>query len=519
MYTPTLNKKPQLFTKDLLVLSGLAFLLFILHMIDNLWVNYGIFRDEYYYLACTQRLSWGYVDQPPLSIFVLALVRPILGDSLFAIRLVPALALAFTVFFTGLTVRAMGGKTIAIVLAAVAIMVGPIFLAMGSYYSMNSLDMMLWSMAAYLVVRLIQNNERKHWLWLGLVMGLGLMNKIGFLWFGFGLLVGLLLSPRRKTLLTPWPYIAGGIAFLFFVPFIIWNINHDFAHLEFMRNAVNYKYNTITRMDFITEQFLMVSPIVVVLTISGLYFFFFDAYGKVYRTLGVIFLATFLILLINGHSKGEYMASAYPLIYTGGGMLLERLVAKKTWKWVPYVLLFLLITGGMLLAPIVVTVLPVPAFIRYSAKLGITPGNSEGKELSELPQFYADRFGWESLAADVSEVYQTLPEAEQQQTVVYAQNYGEAASLEYYSKTFPLPQIISGHNAYWFWGYGHNNLSTVIIVGGTQEDHLESFEEVEQVSVHEARYAMPYETNLPIFICRKLKHPAGQVWEGTKNFI
>src|SRR5262249_56006115 len=51
------------------------------------------FRDEFYYLACSHRMAWGYVDQPPLSIAVLWIVRHVAGESLLVLRIVAAAAL------------------------------------------------------------------------------------------------------------------------------------------------------------------------------------------------------------------------------------------------------------------------------------------------------------------------------------------------------------------------------------------------------------------------------------------
>ena len=69
--------------------------------------RYGYFRDEMYYLACAQHLAFGYVDQPPLSIAILACVRALLGTSLVALRLVPMLANVATIVLTGAMVRAL----------------------------------------------------------------------------------------------------------------------------------------------------------------------------------------------------------------------------------------------------------------------------------------------------------------------------------------------------------------------------------------------------------------------------
>ncbi len=504
-------------SSERVVLACLAGGLLLFHLFANAFTSYGYFRDELYYLACSNHLAWGYVDHPPLSVFVLAVTRWLLGDSLFAIRLVPALALSGTVTITGLMVLRMKGSRWAIVLAGLSVVLAPIFLGMGTYYSMNSLDILLWSVAGYLVLGLINTPTPRRWIVLGVVMGLALLNKVGFLWFGTGLLAGLLLTPLRQQLRTPWPYIAGGIAFFFFLPFVVWNMQHDYAHLEFMRNAVMNKYGGISRADFLQGIGLIMNPATLPISLAGLYYYFLNPHGRYYGTLGVIFLTTLLILLVNGHSKSEYLAPAFPMLWAGGGVMLERIAVRQSWRWLPVAATILLVPT-LALAPLAVPLLPPATFVDYATAMRVGTKNSEGKETAELPQFYADMFGWEELAAHVSEVYQALPEAERKQAVVYAQNYGEAAALEHYRETYDLPLVISGHNNYWLWGYGEQDPSVMIIVGGRKKDHLRSFEEVDSVAVHRAAYAMPYENNLPIFICRRLRAPAAEIWPGSKHY-
>lgn len=491
--------------------------LLIFHLLANAFTPYGYFRDELYYLACSHRLAAGYVDHPPLSIWLLALVRIGLGDTLFALRLIPALALSGTVVAVGLMVRQLRGGPWAVVLAGLAVALAPIYLAMGTYYSMNSLDILLWSVAAYGVLRIMGDPTPRWWVVLGVVMGLGLLNKVGFLWFGAGLLVGLLLTPQRKQLATPWPYVAAGIAFLLFLPFVVWNAQNDFAHLEFMRNAMLNKYGGITRTDFLSGAVLMMSPAAAPVWGAGLFYYFGDTQGRKYRVLGIIFLTTLFILLINGHSKPEYLAPAFPILLAGGGVTLARVAQWRRLRWVPATVTLLLVSS-LMLVPLVVPLLPPPAYVSYATAIGLQGPNSEGKATAELPQFFADMHGWEALAAHVSAVYHALPETERKQASVYAQNYGEAAALEYYRGQYELPPTVSGHNSYWLWGYGTHDPELMIIIGGERADHLESFEQVDSVAVHQAAYVMPYENNLPIFVCRKLRAPSAEIWPGSKHF-
>ena len=310
--------EPVRFASQNIVLVSLAGSVLLFHLLANGFTSYGYFRDELYYLACSKHLAWGYVDHPPLSVFVLAATRWLLGDSLFAIRLIPALALASTVIATGLMVQRMKGSTWAVVLAGLSVALAPIFLGMGSFYSMNSLDILFWSVVGYLVLRIIDAPTPRRWVVLGVVMGLALLNKVGFLWFGAGLLIGLLLTPLRVQMRTLWPYIAGSIAFAFFLPFVIWNIQHDYAHLEFMRNAVMNKYGGISRADFLKGVLLIMNPATLPISLAGLYYYLLNPHGRHYRILGVIFLTTLLILLVNGHSKAEYLAPAFPMLWAGG---------------------------------------------------------------------------------------------------------------------------------------------------------------------------------------------------------
>src|SRR5690242_21520153 len=92
------------------IVAYIAFGKLLLHLLTA--ARYGIFRDELYYLACSEHLAAGYVDQPPLIALIAWFARHVLGTSLFALRLLPALAGAATVWLTGKLVREMGaGRT------------------------------------------------------------------------------------------------------------------------------------------------------------------------------------------------------------------------------------------------------------------------------------------------------------------------------------------------------------------------------------------------------------------------
>lgn len=499
------------------ILLGLALVKLLIHLFVNTFTAYGYFRDELYYIACSEHLDIGYVDQPPFSIYLLAVSRFLFGDSLVALRLLPALAGGVTVFLAGLIARELGGGRVAQVLAAIAVLLSPIFLAMDNFYSMNAFDILLWALAAHSVIRLVKTEEPPYWLILGFILGLGLLNKIGVLWLGAGIFVGILLTPQRHWLKTRWPWIGGAIAFLIFLPYIIWNLQHDLAHLEFIRSATGEKYASQTPVTFLVGQILLQNPLTLPLWGAGLYFFF-SSRGRPFRILGIMYVTALLILLVNGHSKPEYLAPAYTMLFAGGSVAFERWFVKPALHWVQPAYIALLMISGCVLAPFVVPVLPAETYIRYADVLGMKPSTAEAKRLDKLPQFYADMFGWEGKAAAVARVFNALTPEEKAKCAIFADNYGRCAAIDFFGAKYGLPKSIGNHNSYWIWGPRNTTGDVVIILGGNPEDHRRSFEGVVVVDTVSCAYCMPYENHLTISVCRRLKIPVLDAWAHGKHY-
>ena len=156
--------------RTLVLLIALAAAKFFIHFTVNLAGAYGYFRDEFYYIACSEHLAFGYVDQPPLSTLLLKISRLIFGDSLVAIRLFPALAGALTVFLTGMVVKELGGGRFARLFAGLCVILAPLHLGINSFYSMNSFDILVWTVTAYILVRWVNHQDPKMWLWLGVIL-------------------------------------------------------------------------------------------------------------------------------------------------------------------------------------------------------------------------------------------------------------------------------------------------------------------------------------------------------------
>ena len=64
--------------QSMAIAASLAIAVFLLQMLTN--GQYGYFRDELYYIACSKHLAFGYVDMAPLAPFLLRICRAIFGD-------------------------------------------------------------------------------------------------------------------------------------------------------------------------------------------------------------------------------------------------------------------------------------------------------------------------------------------------------------------------------------------------------------------------------------------------------
>jgi 4-amino-4-deoxy-L-arabinose transferase-like glycosyltransferase len=492
--------------------------------------QYGYFRDELYYLACTEHMAWGYVDQPPLSIAALWLVRHTLGDSLLAIRLLPALIHAAVVLLAAGIARDLGGGRAARALAAAGVALAPMYLGITHAYSINAWDLLAWASSFALLLRALARGGTRNWMLLGLVLGLGLLNKISVLWLGLGVFAGLLLTPHRRALRTRGPWIAAAIAGVVFLPHLRWQVANGWPTFEFMANAQRVKMAGAGFAKFVTDQVLSMNPIAIVLWAGGLAYGLFSrggrhghapaAGGPVGRVFAISYLVVFALLASPGRSRASYLAPAYVPLFALGGIAVERLAAAlRGLRWVPVAVGVAVSGSGVLLAPLAVPLLPVERFIQYQRAAGVTPRSEERLGVAELPQHYADMFGWEEMARAVAEAWRALPPEDRARCRVFAQNYGEAGAIDFFGRRLGLPRVLCGHNSYWHWGTHGWDGSVMLVIGGDADQMAREYGSVEQVGVIRGQYAMPYERDLPIHLCRGFKAPVAEAWPRARFYI
>ena len=499
------------------LLLPLALAKLVAHLLTTGRFGYGFFVDELYFLACAEHLDWGFVDMPPLFPVVTALLRETLGDSLMAVRLVPALAGAALVLLAGLLAREMGGGRRAQALSALAVLVAPAFLVLHSIHTMNAVEALLVT-GLFLVLLLLANGgSARLWLVFGLLVGLGLLTKHTMGLWAVGALVGVLLTPRRRDLLTPWPWVGGAVAVALFLPNLLWMVERDFPHLEMLANIrADGRDVSLSPFAFLAQQAVLLHPLAAPLWVVGVAWLLVGKDGRRFRSAGVAYLVVLGLMLVLG-GRVYYLFPGYPALLAAGAVAFERLCARRAWRWPAPVYASLLGVTGAALAPFTLPCLPPESYVRYARTLHLDQPRIENHRLGPLPQLHADRFGWPEMAAEVARVYHTLPPTDRAKAGIFGQDFGQAGAIDLYGPELGLPKAISAHLTYFYWGPRGYTGEVLIVLDDDRETLERHFRRVELGGRVRHPWSMPHR-QFDVWVCRDPVRPLAELWPRIKDF-
>jgi Dolichyl-phosphate-mannose-protein mannosyltransferase len=507
-------------------LIALAKLLFHIYFNNR----YGYFRDEFDYMSCGDHLAWGYVDQPPLIPFLTHISRALLGDSLRAIRFIPALASSLLVVQTAVLAREFGGRRFALLLSAVTVVIAPQYLSNASLLGTNCLEPNLWMGCAYFAILAIKREQPRYWLWFGIVAGIGLQEKYSIALFGLGMVVGLLLTPQRRVFLHCWIWLGGLAAFLIFLPNLLWNVHYHWPFLQLMHNIRADGRDVILPLpQYFFQQTLLVHPFTAPIWLTGLFALLFSARLKPYRVLGVCYLVCFTIFFIL-HGKNYYLAPVYPMLLAAGAVMIESAIdgqqeamkpARSRLAWLKPVVIVILLAFGARLAPITVPVFSPERFLAYAKTLPFKlPVMEHHHARAALPQWYADQFGWEEIVAETAVAWNRLSPDERQDEAcgIFAQDYGQAGAIDFLGRRYGLPRSLSGHQSWFLWGPRGYSGNCMIVLDDSRERLEQLWDHVEYVGTSaDNPYAL--EKEIDVYICRGAKFGTlAQLWPQLKRW-
>jgi hypothetical protein len=491
---------------DNIILIVVALCGTLIHFLLN--GQYGFHRDELDIIMNARQLGWGYVAYPPITPFIARIGLEFFEPSLRGLRLFSAIAQGIVMLLAGLMARDMGGKRKAQVIAAIAAFIAPVALMAGTLIQYMAFDYLWWVVVAFFTVRLLATDDPRYWLGIGAGIGFGMMTKFTIAFWVAGLIAAILITPARKYLHSKWLWYGALLAFLIYLPNLIWQVQHNFISLDFLSSIHARDIEWGRAEGFLPKQlYETTNPFTLPLWTVGLGVCLFAVSMKRFRALGWMFIVTFMLFLFS-RGRSYYTAPAYVMLLAAGTVWIVAWLETRTQTMhrVGFGILWSLLVAGSLVGIILIK--------------PIAPINSPLWDVtSDINGEVVEMIGWQDLTTQVTEIYRSIPENEKPRTAILAGNYGEAGALDLYGKD--LPRIITGSNSFWYRGYGDPEPETVIVVGfegGYVKNFFSSCEYVETVTNNYGVRNEESSYHTSLYVCRHPRKPWSDMWQEMQWF-
>jgi len=470
--------------------------------------HFGFHRDELLHLALGDHLAWGYKEVPPFIALLAKITTTLFGNSVFAARIFTTIGAGAIVWLVGSITVELGGKMFAITLACLSFIFAPAFVASDYLFQPVIFDQLWWVLCVWLVIRYINYHSVKYIYILGIVIGVGLLTKYTMGFFAVALLLGLLFTKQRKILWNRHVLIAAVIAFLIFLPNLIWQFQHHLPVITHMKTLQKYQLNYIKPGDFISQQ-IKVNGIALFLWLVGFGFLIFSFKLRKYQFMAFAYVLIFIFLL-EMSGKSYYLFGAYPMLFAAGAYGFERWIKTK-YQPLRVLVVALFTLPNLLLLPMFLPVFSLNttlAMFRYTSqhvKAFQFATNWEDQKQHPLTQDYADMLGWEEMVAKTAKIYFSLTDEERGHTVIVADNYGEGGAFAHFGPKYKLPEAVCLASSFTLWAPADINPQTIIYVSDDADvsDLKPIVESTQQVAKIDDPLAREYGT--VIFLMKGVK--------------
>jgi hypothetical protein len=386
----------------------------------------------------------------------------------------------------------------------------PFSLVLFSFFSVNAIEILLWTTAAFLTIELIRTGDRRLWMAIGAVTGIGLLNKHTFALLPFAIVVGMVVTPQRVQLRGRWPWPAALLALLLAFPNLAWNLAHELPSLAFYRSRPMADVPG-SLSEALALQIAGANPVTVLLWVPGALYLLLARRMRAYRSLGIAFVTLLAVIVFSGHRRADR------IVLAAGASFWDQW--RGRWhRALRLVLPLLIIAGGALAVPATLPLLPPEKVTAYLEGIGGSPDIETPDVGQEVPLYLLGRLEWERFADQVTAALQTLPAEDRARAVVLTPHWVFASVIEYYGRRRDLPPVVSPHNAYWFWRADAAGRDVVVSVAVEPEVLSRYFGETRQLGVFRCQYCTIFRPDMRIQVSKRPVRPLVDLLTEWRSF-
>jgi hypothetical protein len=469
----TVLKDERIPFKSSIIISSLALFNVLLHLFAVF--NLGYHRDELLYFSLGAHPAFGYETVPPVTGWMALLAKTLFGNSLFAVRIFPALGSGLMVWLVAKITRELGGSLYSEILASTGAIISIMCLRTFLMFQPVYLDLLFWTLSFYLIIKFINTQSGKYLIMFGICAGFAMLNK-----YLIGLLYGLIFiivpfTQHRNVFRNRYMWYGILAGFIIFLPNLIWQAVNHFPVTGHMAELERTQLVNVSRISFLKEQ-LLIPGMASFLTVAGVIYLITDKNAAKYRFIAVVTLAVIIVLMLL-RGKSYYTQGVFPLLMAAGAVSWEKTL-KRAWLKVVFIIMLVMCT--IPIVPIGIPVLKENDLVGYFKHLRISYGMDfitrfEDNSIHSLPQDYADMLGWTELTAITARAWDTIPD--KRSAFIYCENYGQAGAITVIGKKYGLPEAVcfSESFRYWFRRSFDPDIKTMIYINGALGDDVKTF--------------------------------------------
>ena len=278
-------------------------------------------EDEAYYRLWSLRPALGYFDHPPMIAWWIWIGRHLVGDNAVGVRLLPSLGTALTSLAVFDLAR-QAGFSDRIAARAGVWLNATLLIGLGGAMAVPDVpNALFWTLALSAAFRAVRGHGA-WWLAAGAAAGLACLSKYSALFLAPGVLIWLLMTAEgRKSLRTPWPWLAAVVAAAVFAPNVLWNAAHGWLTFSKQFGRVRgsgFEPGYLAKL--VGDQFMLLNPLIAIFV--GLAVRRRIAWPLL--IIGAPFVAYLIIHSLHDAVQGQWPAPIYPLAVIAAAAAAER---------------------------------------------------------------------------------------------------------------------------------------------------------------------------------------------------